>query len=250
MVPLIDLETPESWPGDLRAYLDRHHDFFLDWETRSFRATAAEYDRAIYGLEAVLRRYALLGWHCTRLTESEIASIRSNGMQLPDAAMLNRRVDAVARAGLLRGGLADRLKAENQADDPWRAGRIWFCFYPPRLAGEGGIERFFRHWGGEALYNSHESDPETGVAISTIGLPCIVEAIVPITSLRQHSFLSTKVVRRYLIGRGYRTVEPVDHDDAADQPLPPESIREVIPFPSPGFIALTGCDGWSLPIVG
>jgi hypothetical protein len=247
---LIDLETPESWPEDLRAYLDRHHSLFLDWETGPSKVTAAEYDPAVDGLEAVLRRYMLVGWHCTRLTEAEIASIWADGMQLPNVATLHRRVDAVARDGHLPGNLTDRLKAEHQADDQWRAGRVWFCFYPPRHAGEGGIERFFRHWGGEALYNSHEDDRETGAAISIIGLPCIIEALVPIASLRRHSFLPDKVARRYLVSRGHRTVEPVDHDGAIEHPLPAVNIRKVILFPAPEFIALTGCDGWRNPIIG
>lgn len=246
----IDLETPDSWPDDLRAYLDQRHDLFLDWETGPSKVTATEYDPAIYGLEAVLRRYALVGWHCTRLTKDEIASIWSGGMQLPDVTMLHRRVDAVVEAGLLPGDLADRLKDEHQADDPWRAGRVWFCFFPPLHAGESGIERFFRHWGGEALYNTHEDDPETGMAISTIGLPCIVEALVPLASLGHLGFLPMKVARRYLISRGYHTVEPIDHEGAITHPLPAANIRKVLLFPSPEFIRLTDCDGWSQPIVG
>jgi hypothetical protein len=246
----IDLETPDGWPDDLRAYLDQRYDFFLDWETKLSKVTVTEYDSSIYGLEAVLRRCALVGWHCTRLTKDEIASIWSGGMQLPDVAMLHQRVDALVDAGGLLGGLANRLKGEHQADDPFRAGMVWFCFYPPRHAGEHSIERFFRHWGGEALYNTHEDDPETGAAIGTIGLPCIVEALVPIASLGHLDFLPMKVARRYLISRGYRTVEPVNHDGAITCPLPAANIRQVVLFPSPEFIKLTDCDGWSQLIVG
>lgn len=250
MTALIDQEASDSWPHDLRSYLDQHQDVLLDWETGPSRGAARKYDLAISGLETVLRRYALVGWHCTRLTEDEIAGIRSRGMQLPDVAMLHRRVDAVVEAGLLTGKFADRLKAEHQAANPWRSGRIWFCFYPPRHSGESGIERFFRHWGGEALYNSHEDDPETGAAISTIGLPCLVEALVPIASLEPQGFLPIKIARRYLVGRGHRTVESVDHDGAVTYPLPATNIRSVIPFPSLEFLALTGCDKWRRPIAG
>lgn len=247
--PLIDLETLDSWPDDLRAYLHRHHDLFLDWETGPSSGTAVKYDSAVSGLEAVLRQYELVGWHCTRLTDAEIASIRSDGMQLPDGAMLHQRVDAVAKAGRLSKNLANRLKSEHQADHPWRSRRVWFCFFPPRLAGESGIERFFRHWGGEALYNSHERDPQTGAAIETIGLPCIVEAAVPIASLGRHGGLHIKVARRYLISRGYRTVEPVDHEGAITHPLPAANIRGITSFPSPAFMTLTGCDEWRQPLV-
>ena len=247
---LLDLDRPDGWPSDLRDYLDKYHDLFLDWEIGPSKFTAAEYDPAAYGLEAILCQYALVGWHCTRLTEAEITAIRSDGMQMPDVAMLHRRVDAVVDAGLLPRNLADRLKTEHQADESWRAGRVWFCFFPPRLAGESGIERFFRHWGGEALYNSHEDDPESGVAISTIGVPCIVEVVVPIAILGAHGGLYAKIARRYLVSCGHRIVEPVDHVDRIVHPLPAINIRKVILFPSLEFIALTGCAEWQQPIVG
>jgi hypothetical protein len=53
-----------------------------------------------------------------------------------------------------------------------------------------------------------------------------------------------KIARRYLISRGYQTIEPVDHEGAITCPLPVANIRKVILFPSPEFIVLTGCDGW------
>jgi hypothetical protein len=257
-VKLIDLNVPNTWPRDVLDYLGRHHALFLDWETRAPDISSYErahqrakaYDRAIYGLRYVLQPYAITGWHCTRLTQAEIATIISNGMQLPDAMMLSRRIDALLNDGLLDRTIASRLKNENQADERYRAGMVWFCFFPPGLAGESGIERFFRHWGGKALYNSHEDDPETGVAIESIGVPCVVEADVLIANLEPAGGLDFKVVRRFLIHRGYRTREPVEHEDHIIRPLPAGNIRRVICFPDPEFIRLTGCDSWDNPIGG
>jgi hypothetical protein len=251
MIPapaLIDLEAPDSWPEDLRDYLDRHHSLFLDWETGPSRVRAAEYDRAVYGLQDVLRQYELVGWHCTRLTEAEIAAIESGGMQLPDSAMLDRRLETLCGDGLISPASAQRLKAKNQAHEPSRAGMVWFCFFPPRLAGEWGIGSFFRNWGGEALYNSHEDDAETGAVIRAIGTPCLVEAFVPIASLEVYGGLYSKVVRRFLISRGHLTREPVDHEDRVKCPLPATNIRRIIVFPTPDFVALTGCDEWEIPL--
>lgn len=249
-MPVIELEKPCKWPNDLREYLDRHHNLFVRWETEPSGVTGAAYDWAIRSLRVVLNGHALIGWHCTRLTGAEAAAIQSDGMRLPDAAMLHRRIDAAAAAGMLSPVVAARLKAEHQADEPWRAGMVWFCFYPPRLAGESGIERFFRHWGGEALYNSHEDDPETGAAIRLIGTPCMVEAEVPIASLRPHGGLAAKVARRHLVSRGHRTAEPLHHEDAVVLPLAAANIRRIVPFPSPEFVALTGCEAWRRPIAG
>lgn len=247
VVTVIDLEAPESWPADLRTYLNRHHDLFLDWETKSTNLTAAAYDRAVYGLRDVLQQYAITGWHCTRLTEMEIADILSGGMRLPDATMLNQRIDALLTAGLVTETIARSLKARNQAHEEYRAGMVWFCFFPPRLAGESGIGRFFRFWGGEALYNSHERDTETAVAISSVGVPCLVEADVPIATLEPHGGLCFKIVRRFLISRGYQTNELVDHEDRIKHALPAENIRRIISFPEPEFVKLTGCDCWDDP---
>lgn len=101
------------------------------------------------------------------------------------------------------------------------AGMVWLCFFHPRLAGESGIERFFRHWGGEVLYNSHERDSITLPAIRIIGTPCVVEANIPIASLGKHAGLSFKIVRRFLKSRGFRTRELV--------------IRRIVCFPEPDF---------------
>lgn len=245
---VLDLDAPQTWPVALRSYLDAHHDLFLGWEAGDGRVAAATFDTAIYGLMDALRPYALTGWHCTRLTDSEIEHIRRSGLQLPDTALLNHRIDALVESGHLTGDIARRLKGKNQSSERNRADMVWFCFFPPKLAGEHGIERFFRHWGGEALYNSHEDDPITSPAISGIGTPCLVEADVPIASLEKNGGLSFKIVRRFLISRGYETQEPVAHEDRIKQPLSGDSVRRIIRFPDPDFCALTGCAGWRVPI--
>ena len=92
----------------------------------------------------------------------------------PTPRCFARRIEALVKDKLIAPDIAERLKSKNQADKNYRARKVWFCFFPPRNAGEHGIKRFFRHWGGEALYVCHENDPLTSHAISCIGLPRIV----------------------------------------------------------------------------
>jgi hypothetical protein len=252
------LNEETTWPSDVLDYLEQHRNLFLAWELKGAGATsspeaareaARKYDTAVYGLRAVLSRHALEGgYHCTRLTKSEIHHIMSNGLQLPNRAMLLARIQAIQDARLIEPYVAERLRSRNQADEPNRAGMIWFCFFPPHLAGQGGIERFFRHWGGEALYNSHERDQLTGPILSSIGTPCLIEADVPIASLEIHSFLDNHVIRQFLINRGLETSESVDHEDRAKYPLPVSNIRRIIQFPEPEFVTLTDCDDWTPPL--
>ena len=206
------------------------------------------FDEAMHGLRVALQPYAIPGWHCSRLTEAEVYGIRSKGMKPPNAEMLARRIDALMEAGEITPEMGRRLKLENQAGDKNRAGRTWFCFFPPSNAGEDGIARFFRHWGGEALYFCHENDPVLSSAISCIGTPCLVEADVPIASLRMHGALEQAIYRRYLVSQDNSKVWPTDYEDCIEYPLPAGNVRRVITFPDPEFMSLTGCSEWRRPI--
>ena len=115
---------------------------------------------------------------------------------------------------------------------------VWFCFFPPSFEAQG-IRRFFQSWGGEALYNQHESDPETGTVLRQIGLPCIVEAIVPIKD-DSHAFLETKLTRIYFKNRGIDSQECMLHEGYSTNVIPHESICRVICWPENDFTVLSG----------
>ena len=245
----LDLDSPQSWPEELLDYLERHHDFPLRWETNRSQPYDPMSETAIEGLSRGLQPYEILGWHCTRLTCAEAAEIQCNGMQLPNAEMLERRIDTLVKTGCITPDIARRLKSENQADAKNRAGMVWFCFFPPGDAGESGIERFFRHWGGEALYWGHEDDPVISPAISCIGTPRIVKAVVPIALLPENSGkLARYIYSRYLEGHGVRTYMQVGYEHYIVNPLPAENVRRIISFPEPDFCSLTGCCDWRNPI--
>ncbi len=245
---LLTLDCPDVWPATLRDYLDTHHDLFLNWETASATVGARAYDDAIAGLRRVLDGYAITGWHCTRLTDVEMDQIVRMGMQLPDGTMLRRRIEALVAAGVMTSDVALRLVERNQANDANRVGMLWFCFFAPRLAGESGVARFFRHWGGEALYNSHERDPGTSSVLHRIGTPCLVEVDVPIAALARHGAIAFNIVRRFLMSRGHCTDERVHHEDRIVRPLGTEYIRRVIRFPEQEFVAMTDCSSWRIPL--
>ena len=96
-----------------------------------------------------------------------------------------------------------------------------------------------RYRGGEALYNSHDRDRIRGPILASLGVPCLVEADVPIATLRGPSFLDVKTVSQFLLRRGFPTTEALEHEDYATQPVPAGSIRRVIQFPDSEFVALT-----------
>jgi len=248
---LNDLST---WPTEVVTFLGANHDLFLAWEQRLIGQqpiiplSGPDYDRAIMKLRQLLNPHALRGFHCTRLTEAEIERVGSTGMQPPNATILGRRIQALLQTGSIEQPIAERLLAENLANEDSRAGKIWFCFFPPERGGQSGIDRFFRHWGGEALYAYHETDPETGPILRGIGIPCVIEADVLVSTLEIHSFLDIKIARRYLISRGFETGEPTDHEDRAKSSIAAANIRRVIRHPGGDFCDLTGCRSWRPPL--
>lgn len=58
-----------------------------------------------------------------------------------------------------------------------------------------------------------------------------------------------KLVRIYLISRGYETDEPVEHEDKGVQPIAANCVRRVIRYPERDFMELTGCATWRRPPV-
>lgn len=186
-----------------------------------------------------MRSHSLIGYHCTKLTSEEIENIRTNGMSVQNADSLSARIERLLFSNLISLEVAQCLKEKNQANDRNRAGKLWFCFFEPFLAGADGIERFFRSWGGEALYNLHESSPITGAALRGIGTPCIIRANVPIFSMIDSKFPDGAMARVLLSKLGHRIKIPIEHVGYSTQNIAPQNIIEIIEYPSEMFVELT-----------
>ncbi len=262
------LELEQTWPKELLAFLDGKYEMLMkhaqheEKVNKQYLAPENNLPMALMPLNPFLKQKeqaassvldllqssTLRGWHCTRLTQPEVEHITQNGMQLPNLEMLENRIYQLQADGIISDTIAMRLKTENHANDQSRKDRIWFCFFPPQLAGQSGIERFFRCWGGEALYISHERDPKTRKILMNIGQPCLIEVDVPISALGSKVSLGNKMIRRYLVNRGLKTEEWIDHEDKAIEPIMAENISRFIFHSDAEFIELTGCDQWIPPL--
>lgn len=247
---IMEFNDESTWPTDVLTYLDQHRILFVGWSARGLKSGVSpdDYDAALTGLRAILNNHRLHGYHCTRLTASEIKQIEARGMGLPNGAMLRQRIRALEAERQITSSVARRLMEENSADHPSRAARIWFCFFPPHMGGESGINSLLRYWGGEALYRHHDRDPERGPILERLGIPCLIEAYVPIAGLRDPSFLDVKAVSQFLHTRGLPTTEPLDHEDYSQQPIAAANITRIIQFPHADFVKLTRCNTWRSPL--
>lgn len=260
---LLDDET--TWPREVVRFIEENRALFDDWHRPASEARERDrkpgdhssgprfpwqqHDHAVGRLGALLKPHTLEpGYHCTRLTDPELEAIRTGGMRLQNAKLLADRIRVLEQEGVIDAEAAVALIGDNQADAANRAGMLWFCFFPPHLAGESGIEIFLRYWGGEALSRSHYQDSVRGPLLRPIGRPCLVVADVPIAGLSEVFGLSVKLIRRYFLNRGGRIAEEIDHEGFATTALPASSIRRIVCFPEPEFVDLTKCGTWRRPL--
>lgn len=237
------IESKETWPDEVIAFLDNNIKAFWGWEC-SCCPYDKNYDDLIYEFRSILKKYNLIGYHCTKLTRREITEVFNKGMTLQNLDSLKNRIDLLKKQNFINKDIAEKLTSTNQADHKYRANMLWFCFFQPYLAGQSGIERFFRSWGGEALYNSHEGTPDTGEKLLKIGIPCIIKAIVPMSVLQDSYLPDGPIIRAYLKDKGHELSNSIEHEGFSRQSIPPENILEIAEYPSASFSALTKCDEW------
>jgi len=221
-----NLKGFEGWECDCCTYLN-----------------PSSYDSLVQEFRDILRRYSLIGYHCTRLTKEEIESIRFGGMVLQNSASLGARIDRLLHQKLISTEVAQCLKSKNQSNDRNRSNKLWFCFFNPSIAGESGIGRFFKSWGGEALYNSHERDLDTGKVLRSVGAPCIIKVDLPIASMKESKFPDGAMARVLLSSFGHQLKIPIEHAGYSINNISAQNIIEIIEHPSKEFIELTKCDG-------
>src|SRR5262249_29132901 len=130
---LIDADDENTWPDALlrgleadrgaidafqreRACIDRAAE--EDVMLRIYRPTNPNqnaWDAALALAARAVASHHLLGFHATRLVESEIKEIRQQGLQPLSVELLCRRVGALTTAGAIADQQAHRLLGYNQA---------------------------------------------------------------------------------------------------------------------------------------
>ncbi|MBH0018422.1 hypothetical protein [Pseudoalteromonas sp. NGC95] len=235
----------DTWPSDLIQFLEENFDVFIGWCCISEqRSSVHSFETSLAEIGLILKKYSLIGYHCTKLTKGEISEILKSGMSLQNLETLSSRLEKLELEGIITKDMSEKLRANNQCNDNNRANMLWFCFYEPLLAGESGIMRFFQSWGGEALYNSHESNAVSGETLKNIGTPCVIKATVPLGSIPNFRLPWKEVIGRFLKNKGFKLDNSIDYAGYSTEPLSSECIVDVFEYPTEEFVKLTGCRDW------
>jgi hypothetical protein len=199
---------------------------------------------SIYGAAAcALKGHSVVGWHCTRLCDDEIELLRRDGMYPLSLATFIARLERRIEVGDIPSSFAATYRELHQAAEPNRH-MLWFIFSRESLRDEDGLGRLFSSWGGEALYNSHERNPQTGPVLRAIGTPCIVEAEMPFDIITAFFDPAEWVARAYLHRRDIDDGHSPQREGYIREPLGADCIRRVISVNDPDFEKFTGASTW------
>jgi len=253
--PTIDLDDVITWPRDAVQSLLAARQILLEYD-EAVRAhlragggssdypTCTRRHSLMLDLDRASAQCEIIGYHCTRLTDGEIADVRRKGLQPLNQDLVTRRLRAATDHRELTVDLAQRLNAHNYVDDTscgQRLGMISMIFSKYALQDEG-LRDFFTYWGGEAVYEA-QPDSVRRVLLG-VGRACIVEIVVPVT------WLALKPVGKALLAQ-YQRIERVmlQHPDAGFQDsvteaIPPSRVRRIITESEPEFESLTLRSTW------
>jgi hypothetical protein len=169
MNSLVDLDTPKTWPHEFREFIercDRSCLSFNDFIDGDVESDAAE----------LLDGRLVVAYHCTRLTKSEIVSVREAGLVPLSSTFTRIRLQRAAEDGEITSEQRDQLLDSHLADDENRAGQICLFTDKASLSDSGQIGWLVRAWGGEGINMSVHTQSSEFRMFESIGVPTVVIA--------------------------------------------------------------------------
>lgn len=268
----IDIEDTTTWPDRFLEIMSENKSLFIAFQAEDLRidklarkevtlrmgrnrpvnAYADEYADAVSALAEILREHNIVGYHCTRLAEYEIASIRRDGMRILTAELIHQRLQSALDAGLLSEDrhryLQDSEILKESLNNKYgeRTNYIWFCPNLSTLKEGAAVSRFFGSWGGEAVYNGHEEDENIGPHLKAVGIPCIVKCSMPIVDVEDDlEGMAKRFIAQFISKDVDFSPDPsADFDMSIQRDLSATEVLEIIKFNDPRFEAMTDHANW------
>jgi hypothetical protein len=210
-----------------------------------------EYEALVNDLNEALENHRLVGYHCTRLTPSEVAGVRADGLRVLSPQLIQSRFERCYYDGLISGEERDAI-----AQSQWmiaalsdrnghRTGKVWLCPNRSTLKDSSAVYRLFRSWGGEAVYGAHDDGGQLARILLRVGSPVIVKCTVPMASGEPYA---TGYAERFLSEAVADEVSypepPARFDYQTSQNIPASRLLGLIEASDLDFEHLTGFKSW------
>jgi hypothetical protein len=191
------------------------------------------WDNTIQEIDEILKKYSIIGFHCTKLLEPEIRDIQLNGLRPLNKDFAYQRIESAFEQGLISERLRNELKSKEELDADNRKGKIFVFHCLTTLKDEWGLNRLLGYWGGESLYGYIKNPQE----LKNIGIPCIALTSIEIKNLDIYPELSKRMIAYYFDDNYY----PHDTDSIFETNL---NVLRIIKRDEQLFEDLTNIQNW------
>ena len=166
---IVDLANEGSWP---EAFASLVH----QWDDAG-PATRHELERAaVRALGGSLLRC----FHCTRLTDRELTSVRGHGLRLLSAEFVHQRLVDAVEDGHLSVADAELYGRSRLARDARRAGTLWLFAPTSPLGDRSAIRHLVGTWGGEGIHMALSTRSAEFARLTRVGTPTVVVATIDV----------------------------------------------------------------------
>ncbi len=205
------------------------------------------WDDIILQIKQILRNIRIIGFHCTRLTDFEVGDIISNGLVPLNEEFSRKRIEILIQKKKISQESSKKIIHNNKMNLDSRRDKVYLSHCVSSLTKEYGFYRFFRYWGGEAIYSSHEKDELVASELKKIGLPCIVVASIVFSEFKNTNLLIDNLIGIW-IDSARRNPNPssFDIDTKIGNPI---SVVEVLDYNNQVFQIITNCSLWKKEIL-
>ena len=258
----IDFETQNTWPNEVFNILENNLKNILlyfneeeiiktkrnkDSKLREiviFNIFRKKYEELKNTLEILLENHCIIGYHCTRLTQSELLNISQNGLQILTKDLIKYKIENAYLDGHLPDSAYHNLINDKTINDSLnnknshRTQKLWFCPNVSTLKDHISVNRFFKSWGGELIY----LEKEDGVmpSLQSIGSPYIIKCAIPIKDLLKSSKQLPARFISIFVKEKIEYPEPdVEFDFFVNSDVPAQNIIDIINHKSIEFNNLT-----------
>jgi len=242
---VIDIWDVATLDGELTSALGENADLICSYwseNARLFREREAQtvrgppeenrfsnaYQELKERVGKLMESRTIRAWHYTRLTDAEVARIRTDGIQPMTLAMIRERLDAAVVDGAMDSTAANALfdaSPYHRQIDGNRQDKTWFAAEPFSVA-SSDVEELLATWGGESIGWAHRSGPTRDLLMG-IGRPRVLEVELPLLSSTRVYEAGCAVIDAYSLQLGCSGAWPPGADIVVVEPVLPEWIVDV-----------------------
>jgi hypothetical protein len=140
----IELDNPDTWPSDIRNEI----------AALAMSRAASEAEDVRKRVNRLLGGHAVVGYHCTRLSDREVLEVKTDGLKVLTGSLIEAKVASAVATGDVDAELGDTILRHQWGDDQKREGQI--AFFGVRSPFRSLHLRHAYHyllgeWGGEAV---------------------------------------------------------------------------------------------------